>query len=151
MMFVVDEDGVPSEARIIRLRDESGPRVIAAQTVTGKKKPTHIAITFSEPLATRPAGDVRNFELRLAGRDRQFKTDDDLILNFPSVRYDPSARAVLLTLPARLPRKLSVMLTVVGQPVGGITDLVGHFLDGNADGIDGDDFVTILNTARRRR
>jgi hypothetical protein len=110
-----------------------------------------VAITFSEPLEPNRASDPNNFQLRVPGRDRQFKSADDLLLTIQNMRYDESARAVVLTLTGRLPKRLPVMLAVVGRPTTGITDLSGHYLDGNRDGTPGDDFETIFAFQRKRR
>jgi hypothetical protein len=67
------------------------------------------------------------------------------------VRYDKSARAVVLSLSATLPKRAVLMITAVGRPPAGITDLLGHYLDGNKDGTPGDDFETILTLGKPRR
>lgn len=152
LLFIVNDEREPSEARIIRLRDETPPRVVSAVLLTGRRKSSsQIALTFSEPLEPNRAGDVQNFSVRLPGRDRLFKTGDDLILKLQSVRYDRSARAVILTLPKPLPKRLTLMVTAVGRPAAGLVDLMGFYLDGNSDGTPGDDFEAVLGSGRRRR
>ena len=108
-------------------------------------------VTFSESVAD-PPGDAdpddvtnpANYLVVAAGPDRSFQTTacggalgDDVAIGVDSVTYDDGSMTASVVLALELPDDLYRVL-VCGST--SITDLAGNSLDGDGDGMGGDDF-----------
>jgi hypothetical protein len=108
---------------------------------------TQVIVSFSGAVNASEAVDQSIFELTVAGKKNSFTAKNAQHLSLGSLVYNSSTDAVTLT--ARKPFALtkSVELVVHGTPPGGLQDSLGGFIDGNDDGIGGDDGEFVI--ARR--
>jgi uncharacterized repeat protein (TIGR01451 family) len=124
---------------------------VVAPTVTGLERfgvhyePTHLVLTFSEPLDPVTAENLNNYLLVDAGRDGRLNTRDDRVLPLASATYDPVAQTVTLTPIHLLKLRGHYGLLVNGNP-GGVTGQNGLLLDGDNNGSPGGDFVTTFGS-----
>ncbi len=132
-------DGIPP--RILALADTSGTEIDACSAVTSP--PITYRITFSEPVVE--AEEAANYRLVAAGPDGDFSTADcgetggddiELALVSASSDGDPSTPTVELQPASALPEGW-VRVIVCSE----VEDLVGHALDGDGDGVEGDPFL----------
>ena len=122
---------------------------------------TQLLVTFDEPVQN-PAGNAdasdvtnpTNYRLLAAGPDGDFATSfcgpafgDDASISVDSVAYDSGTSTATLTVNGGSPLRDSLYrLLVCGSTT--IRDIAGNALDGNADGIGGDDFVRTYRVER---
>lgn len=112
--------------------------------VTGKgnKRKVSFIVTFSEAINPGQAQDLQNFQLTKPGRAKRGRPIPRIAIGFRSASYDVGSRTLTLVpaITGGLPGGLR--LTVfAGPPHTGIHDLAGNPLDGNRDGVGGDDAV----------
>ena len=101
---------------------------------------SQIALTFSKPLDVIDALAPTDYQLIGAGPDGVFGTADDVAYTLVP-QYTPGSIQVTLVDPAGyLPSGL-YQLTVFGAASGGIHDLSGNLLDGDANGTPGGNYV----------
>jgi len=106
-----------------------------------------IQISFSEPLDYISANDAANYQLLGAGLDGVFDTADDEMIALQPAYSFPETDLVLELLDGVLADG-KYRMTLSGT--NAIVDKAGNPLDGNADGIGGDDYVhyfTIVHLA----
>ena len=106
---------------------DSSASVAAFQTLT---------LTFSEQMNAREIVAIGNYELRDPGLDQQLGTQDDNV--FP---LTPTLTAQTNTVALRASKLIepgSYRLTI---PASSMHDVSANGLDGNADGVGGDDYV----------
>lgn len=145
MLFILDDNGVPSVAKIIQV--VAAPlKVQDAQLLLNRQgKLRGAIITFSTDLDRARAVNRSNYELRLAGSDGQFNTLDDKILKIQSRQLNGSNTVTLSLKKATLFRQ-TLRLTIIGTPTAAapaIADSLGTLLDGDGDGAPGGNFVQI--------
>jgi autotransporter-associated beta strand protein/parallel beta-helix repeat protein len=115
------------------------PALIDAQG-TSTQAIGQIQVSLSEPVNTIDANAPANFELRGAGPDGIFGTNDD-ILHVLTPAYAAGATSITLAIAGNaLPGGL-YKLTLVSNPTSSIHDLAGVALDGDANGSPGGDYV----------
>jgi hypothetical protein len=144
-VVATDDDGGRGEAAfqvVVTSNDPgTGPQsppvgVQAIRLARKKQAVTAIVIEFNGPLHAGPAGQLANYRLVAAGRDRRFGTRDDVATRLKSARYDAATRTVTLTPRARLVLTKAQRLTILAA---GLTDTLGRPIDGDRDGRPGGD------------
>ncbi len=136
--------------------DAVAPTVEAVSTLPPDNGTTALAfsslqVTMSEALNSISAKSPANYDLRRAGGDGLFDTVDDVIIALrPAYSYPETALTLdFLTGPGGTPGILSdgaYRLTLSGTKA--IYDLSGNPLDGNSDGIGGDDYIRFFTIDR---
>ena len=124
------DDSVPPRVTgVLNLPAEGGTTALAF---------TSIQVSFSEALQGISATSRANYALLEAGPDHAFDTIDDVsIAVAPSYSF-PETNLVL-SLPNGVLPDGSYRLTLSGK--NAILDTAGNKLDGNGDGVEGDDYV----------
>jgi len=99
----------------------------------------HLEVVFSKRMDAATVNDADHWELTGAGADGTFDTDDDVLYPLTvTPAYTPGLAATLELSVERLPSG-NYRFTALG---GGLKDRFGMPLDGDADGVGGDDYVT---------
>jgi hypothetical protein len=122
--------------------DLTPPRVssLAFGSVPGGSIGT-LVLTFSEALATAPALATSNYSVLAFGRDGLPGTADDRAIPVAGLALDPTATVLTITLGAGIPAGQFAQLAVSGV-AGGLTDLAGNLLDGDANGQPGGTYLS---------
>ena len=118
------------------LSDGTAPTLDAVRLLGTPGQATGLALTFSEPLDAARAADVSAYQVSGVWR----VTPDVGIRNLAlaSAAYDDATRTVTLT-PQRVPFDAGRYLRQLRADGATITDASGTPLDGNGDGVGGDD------------
>jgi hypothetical protein len=126
--------------------DRVPPRVVDVRLISGPRGIDRIEVEFSEPM--RPETVIpANFRVVSAGRDGRLGTRDDRVIPIRSVLYTPGSTTATLILGRTVPRGQFLQVSFLA----GLTDRAGNRLDGNGDGIPGDDFVQSIGQASTLR
>jgi hypothetical protein len=104
----------------------------------------NIVLTFDEALAPATANNPASFMLHTIGKDKRPGTSDDVMLDVATAAYDDARRTVTLTPQTRKPLKLNQFIRVTAKGTGGVTNLGGAALDGDANNAPGGDFTRSL-------
>jgi hypothetical protein len=118
--------------------DTTGPFVVGLARAGYHLAPTVLTVTFSEPLDRARAENPNNYVV--LSRDIRGKLHYVTIV---AAQLDSTGLVVTLRPQKRLYLRGTQTLIVSASAVQGqgITDLAGNALDGNTDGIAGDDFI----------
>jgi subtilase family serine protease len=144
----IDDAGNSSVSSFtVMVTDSTGPQVSRVELV-GTKSVTDIIVHFNESLGAINAERIANYRIATApGRDRRFGTSDDKTASIGSLHYNPATQTVLIHPTRALPFNNLFHLTIVGA--NGVSDLHDNQLDGNADGMAGDDYQTLIGRMTR--
>jgi hypothetical protein len=99
---------------------------------------TGIVLTFSQPLDAVGASDVAAYDVQGVWRATPLESIGPRPLALASAEYDDATRAVTLT-PNTLPFDVSRYLRQIVVDAGRITGTSGESLDGDGNGVGGDD------------
>jgi hypothetical protein len=125
------------------------PRVIGIRTEGTKKVIQRVFVTFSDPMG--PSADVdANYELRDAGKNRVFGDGDDKIIPLSQAMCTTATTdctEVVVEALRGFSRKRPIRFTARAA----LRDVGGTPLDGNGDGVPGDNFVTTIAPSSGRR
>ena len=116
------------------LPDTVGPVIRGVRLVKSKRGVTKIVLTLSEPLSPTAAASLANFILQQPGHGKK-----KIALKW--AQYDAAAGTITLKPRRVIPRGTAFRLTVVAA---GLTDAAGNPLDGNGDGMPGDNFRRLI-------
>ncbi|MEO6808560.1 MAG: Calx-beta domain-containing protein, partial [Isosphaeraceae bacterium] len=119
--------------------DLTGPTVTDIQLLGGIRV-TGVVLSFSEPLNPVTASDPRNYALFATNQRLRGGGRGDVSVPIASVLYDPISNRVLLT-PVRPLQANQLYRVVANAGPGGLTDLAGNPLDGDANGVNGTNLV----------
>ncbi len=136
----------PGTAQTMTTFMDPGPLVTDARInpTAARKNIANIVLTFDEALAPATANNPASFMLHTTGRDKRPGTVDDVMLGIATAVYDDALRTVTLTPQADKPLKLNQFLRVTAKGTGGVTNLGGASLDGDANNSPGGDFIRSL-------
>ena len=129
--------------------DKSGPKITSVPSLPAKNGTTtnsvsSIVINISEPLDLISATSEANYRLIGAGQDGVFETADDILVRLvPS--YRSAEKSLKLELQDGALAEGLYRLTVSGTRA--LVDTAGNPLDGNGDGVAGDDYVHTFTVA----
>ena len=101
---------------------------------------SQITLTFSEPVNAVDANAATDYQLIGAGPDGQFGTLDDITVAL-TPQYVPGSTQVALNIGGGNLTPGLYRLTIPSSASGGIHDLSGNLLDGDANGTPGGDYV----------
>lgn len=125
-------------------RELSPPVVVSVRRSGVHRQPTHVTLTFSEPLDPASATNRANYALvrvgpngRTGAQSRPIRVD--------SVVYDAATRTVTITPGQRLGLNDFYRLTVRGKGAGAVASADGTPLDGAGTGRPGSDFVVVVH------
>ena len=127
------------------------PTITSEQVLmTGKGKQKHLSgfeLFFSSALAPARAGNAANFVVT-----QKVKHGKKTILKPVSVRvvYSASSDSVSLTLAGKVAFTLGGQIVVNASASSGVTDLAGTALDGNNEGVPGDNAVLTVAAKGKR-
>ncbi|MEX2171197.1 MAG: right-handed parallel beta-helix repeat-containing protein [Pirellulales bacterium] len=99
-----------------------------------------ITLNFSEPLNSIDAVAAANYKLLSAGPNGNFGDLDDVLVTIAPA-YAIGGTTVIIDLPSGLLAPGQYRLTVLGGLAGGLHDLSGLLLDGDANGTAGGDYL----------
>ena len=118
--------------------DTIGPSVVGLSRAGYHLAPTVLTLTFSEPLDRARAEDPNNYVVQ--SRDMRGKLH---FVKIVSAQLDSTGTVVTLRPKSRLYLRgtQTVIVSASGVEGQGITDLAGNALDGNSDGVAGDNFT----------
>ena len=88
--------GDPQTA-VLTIVDDIGPTVVGLNRSGIHHQPTHLVLTFSEPLDPSRAQYLSDYTLVAPGHDGRFGTRDDQVICINSATYNPATRTVTLT------------------------------------------------------
>jgi hypothetical protein len=140
-----DAGNSSSDSFLVQVFDTQNPTVTSFELVGGTGGATEVIVHFSDILDLAAATNRANFEVRNHGKDLRRGTNDDRVYTLGQPVYDAATRTVRLravrsatsptpiTLPANQLIGLRVRDTVL--------DAGGNQLDGDNNGVAGDDFV----------
>lgn len=115
-----------------------GPAVQDIQTTGDGANLQSVVVAFSRPLREANAEDLRNYRIDiLDARGRRIGR-----VSIASAVYDPVALTVTLTPTQPLAAAGHYRITILATRRSGILDELGRRLDGNLDGMPGDNFVS---------
>ncbi|WP_435021367.1 Ig-like domain-containing protein [Tundrisphaera sp. TA3] len=115
------------------------PQAAAVARFGFHAQPTSFYVQFNTALDPASAVDLSNYVLVSAGRDGRFGTRDDRRIVLRSATYDPATRSVSLTTGTRINLNGKYQLTLRGSGANPLRGATGLAVDGNGDGIGGDD------------
>ncbi len=117
------------------------PVMITGVRVLQNKKHmvTEILIDFSGSVNASEAESLGTYQLTTAGSKGSFTARNARHVALSSAAYTDAAHEVALKPRKAFALTKAVELKVIGQPPGGLQDSSGRFIDGNNDGIGGDD------------
>jgi hypothetical protein len=116
-----------------------------------KHRVMEIIVDFSGGLNASEAANVATYVLTTAGKKGSFTAKNAKHLSLTSAAYDGALNEVALTPGKSFALTKPVELLIHGQPLGGLQDSSGQFIDGGNQGQGGNDgkFVLTRNGAAR--
>ncbi len=121
------------------------PEVLEVQRHGVHDQPTTLVVIFSHPMDAASAEDLSDYRLVSAGPDHRFGTRDDRAIRISSMQYDAASHTVTIVPAYRLPLRRRFQLTLLGTPPTGLKDAAGLFLDGAGTGLEGSNYVIVIN------
>src|SRR5207302_6158429 len=121
------------------------PPTVTGMRRTGvRRQPTHLVLSFSEPLDPASASDPRNYSLVRVGPAGK-SSPDVRPISVASAVYDSAALAVTLSPREQLNLHLFYRLTVHGTAPSGVAGANGVLLDGTGTGSPGSNYVAVVH------
>jgi hypothetical protein len=105
---------------------------------------TGIVVDFTGDLNASTAQSVADYALTTAGKKGVHKAAKGIQLALNPAAYDRALHEVTLTPSKPFALTNPVQLLVNGTPPSGLQDSSGRFIDGNDDGIGGDNGVFVI-------
>ncbi len=150
--FSLGGETYETRRRAIRIEDDGTAPYIVTSTprIVDKQRWTNLdlaclSLTISENVDPVAAADPTNYELRGAGTNRTFGDGDDVFYSvtplYSSAPHDGLPAAVDLDFGGILLPEGLYRLTAFSN---GLADAAGFVLDGNRDGLGGDDYVRVF-------
>ena len=121
--------------------ETGGPRIVSVSPSDGSvdpSPPSEIRVLFQDTDIDPATVNAATFVVEASGGDRSFDEGNEVPLA-GTVAYDPATRTA--TFVPALPLEMDAYRIRVSDAV---TDVFGHPLDGNADGVDSGDFVSFF-------
>jgi len=146
-------DGVGGDNLVSRFQVErwpGPPRVEEVRLRQGGPVTKVIQVKFSEPMRASEAGNARFYRLTAAGRDGRFGTADDVQITDFTVQYRPRQRmAILRSRRGFVNDQLHYLVIDAAISARQWRDPKDRHLDGNEDGVGGDDFTALIGRGKR--
>ena len=118
--------------------------VTGVQTAGAGNGITNVIVSFNAPMNPVSAQLSSNYAVVGLGHDGLYQTRDDHVVPIQSAIYDATTQSVSVMPTEGLSRTEAYYFFARGTPPTGLSGATGEFLDGNSDGVAGDDYVTIL-------
>ncbi|RUL89675.1 Calx-beta domain-containing protein [Tautonia sociabilis] len=128
--------------------DPVTPLVLDVRSVSPGAATSVVAINFSKAMDPATTLSTANYTAVALGRDGLLGTADDRAVPIAGVEQSADGTIVALTLAVPVPAGEFVSIRLNGEP-GGLKDITGNLLDGDADGVAGGTFATTLARASR--
>jgi hypothetical protein len=125
--------------------DTSGPKVTSVTPPVGvplTEPVSSISVTFDEDIDAATVTNPENFQLFASGGDQTFGDGNERRIQPLGISYDSPARTAVMTIGGALGND-AYQVQLIGT--GSVRDQSGNRLDGNGDGVSGDDFVAVLH------
>jgi subtilisin-like proprotein convertase family protein/methionine-rich copper-binding protein CopC len=139
-----DGFGGDSFSSTFRLVADSTAPIVMSVTPSGtitQNPPSTIDVTFSEDVTSASATNPAFFTVTRSGGDGGFGNGNEIPLTASSIQYDSATRRVRFTLSSPLPNDV-YLIRLRGQ--GGVQDLAGNYLDGDANHAGADDYTSVF-------
>jgi Calx-beta domain len=127
-------------------RDLSSPLVTDLRLGSAGNATTSVVLGFSEALSTASVADLSHYSLVSFGRDGVLGTTDDRLIPIASAAFDAASNSVALSLTSGVPNGQFASLMV-----GGLTDLSGNVMDGDANGLPGGNYAATFGRSTTLR
>jgi uncharacterized repeat protein (TIGR01451 family) len=121
-----------------------GPHVVGLVRSGARRRTSKIDIGFDAALNPISAQNLNNYILVAADRAGHFGTKGSAVLKLKSAVYNPLANSVTLQIARPLAINRLYQLMIIGNTPTGVSDALGHLLDGNHDGHAGSNYATSL-------
>jgi hypothetical protein len=113
-----------------------GPKIVALNRYGVHWMPTTLVLTFDQPPDPETASDTRNYVI---------VDPHGHVVSIRTAVYDDATKTVTLHPARRLNIHLKYRLTVNGTTSSAISNAAGQLLDGDADGISGGNYRTVIS------